>query len=606
MKLTTVQPRFKSAREIIAQTRRVFSSERLNTTERAACDFIDTHIPELHRLEERTSYAGWDLYTLGGERVSKRKTNEGQQDFKRRIAELQTKYGERADRADKAKLDFTNNPRIARVIVELYRDRDKIKDPFLKRQVELAYPEFFEYEFDPALQEELSKRETALDLMYGDFKARYRGRKYTDTDLDQAIKDSKSAEEAIELVKAKLSIGNHRRRGKGPTIAEAILEAVKLRNKFARIAGSPNFYSHELKKQEIVEDELVALMACVKDEIKPIFDRLREKMDRTAMQRYGISKAQARFPYFQGGVRFPHIVDDVMRFSPDKYFKGMDPRPLIRETGRKIGIDVDDIVDRSDLFPRDGKNPHWYLFGLRVPDDIRSIGNIDPTFQSSMGGTVSTEFHEVTGHGAGYASVNPELPHLFRDLHTIITESDAMMMEDLMYNKYWLKETAKFDNSTVGDFVTSGRQYNLAQNLVSFFHNYLLITDFERELYNLPDEELTLDNANKLWAKKSYEYLGIRIPKDRNEPDWAYKIHFATAPVYYECYFLGQLVRAQVTREINKLAGKRGLCSKETGDFLKKFRGVGESYPWHVLVKHMTGSSLGVDALRREFEGLEV
>ncbi|GEM_PF-4827047 len=606
MKASAVHAGFAGASAIAAQVRKVLTSKPSNAIEDAAIKFIDTHVPELQGLNEAAGYAQWDMVTLGGEDVSKRKPDEDENVFKQRLEKLQGDYEEAANRAQKAILNYANDPNRASVIVSIYGDRDKISDEFLRRQVQLAYPTFSEYNIDPALQEEIIRRTNRLVMMYGDFTPVVSGRKITDSELDQMIRQSTDPKQAIELVKAKLNIGNHRLKGEGATIAEEILEVVKLRNLLARKAGSPNYYSYQLTRQEINEDELVRLMGQVKEAIKPVYDRLRLKMDLACMKRYGISKEDARLPYFQGGVRFPGILDDVMNFSPDGYFAGKDPRPVLKETAQLIGTNANDIVDKSDLFPRPGKNPWWYLFTLKVPGDIRSFGNIDPNFQHDMGETFGTELHEVMGHGVGYSLVDPNMPDLFKNLHTIITEADAMMMEDLIYNAHWLKEVLKFDDATVETFLTQGRQYRLAQQLVIFFHNYLLIPDFERELYRMKDDELTLSNVNKLWVQKSYEYLGIVIPDDRNEPDWTYKIHLATAPVYYQNYFLGQLVRAQDTAKINELSGEKGLFSPECGNFLREYRAVGESYPWFELVKHMTGKDLGVDALKTEFEKLNI
>ncbi len=597
---------FKSAAQIAAQLKQVSSSQNLNSTESAALQFISTHGAELHKLVETSSYAGWDMYTLGGEELSTRKPDEDDAAFEKRLGEMQSKYEEAKNRADKAQLDFTIEPTRASTIVSIYGERDKISDPFLRRQVELLYPDFSEYNIDPALQEEIIKRTTRLEMMYGDFAPVVQGKKLTDSELDQMIRESTDPNQAIELVKAKLSIGNHRLKGAGPTVAEEILDVVKLRNLLARKAGGSNYYSYQLSRYEINEDQLVKLRTQVKEALKPIYDRLRSKMDLACMKRYGISEADARSPYFQGGVRFPNILNDVMSFSPSPYFIGKDPRPILKEGAKLIGANADDIVDKSDLFPRPGKNPWWYLFSLKTPGDIRSLGNIDPNLKNDMGEAFSTELHEVMGHGVGFSLVSPELPDAFRNLDTIITEADAMMMEDLLYNAHWLKEALKLDDNAINTFLGQGEQYRLAQQLVTFFHNYLLIPDFERELYRLSDNDLTLEKVNKLWAEKSFEYLGIKIPSDRNEPDWTYKIHFATAPVYYQGYFLGQLVRAQDAAKIKELAGERGLFSQECGNFLREYRAVGKSYPWFELVKHMTGNDLGVDALKTEFEKLNV
>lgn len=602
MKTTQVMPGFVEAKDIVSSLKRDNARTDLNETEKSAIEFVKTDAVQLHDLNTKAGYASWNLLTLGGVEL-----NADSEDFKRRLKELQEKYGEEANNTQRAVVDFTTDPQVAKKLISIYQNIDAIGNPFLRRQINLAYPIFSEYNIDPELQKKLVDIENNLDIMYGDFKPTFKGKQIEDSELEDLLSKTKGPDgvkDAIELVSAKLAVGNHRLSNVGQTITETILEAVKLRNLFARKAGADNYYSYSLKKQEIDEKELVRLLDLVKVMIKPIYNKLREKMDKAAQARYGISKDDARLIWFQGGVREYGILDDVMNFNSDEYFKGIDPRTLLKETGKLMGINVDSIVDKSDLFPRPGKNPHWYLFSLQIPDDIRSFGNIDPKFDNAMGYAFNTEFHEVIGHGGGYSFVHSGIPHLLRDIHTIVTESDAMMMEDLMFNEHWLKEVAKFDNETIETFKSRGVQHRLAQELLTFFKNYLLIPDFERALYHLSDSDLTLEKVNKLWADKQYEYLGVKVPEGRNEPDWTYKIHFATAPVYYQCYFLGQLLRAQVRETIENIAKGRGLFSTETGNILRTYRGVGQSYPWSELTKHMTSKSLGVDSLKTEFEKL--
>ncbi len=601
MKTPTVTSSFVNAKDIVASLNRDVLRSDLNETERAAIEFVKEDAVKLHDLQTRAGYAYWDLLTLGGAKLDATAN-----DFKEKLKELQQKHGDEADNTQKAVIDFTTNPDIAKKVISIYQNVNAIQNPFLQRQITVAHPIFSEYNIDPDLQKKIATITNNLSTMYGDYKPVFKGKEIKDSELDDLLGRTKNPQDAIELASAKLAVGNHKMSGTGNTVAETILEAVKLRNEFARKAGADNYYSYSLKKQEIDENELVQLLDSVKVMIKPMYDKLREKLDKAAQERFGIAKEDARLIWYQGGVVDYGILDDVMNFNADDYFKGMDPRPLLKETGKVIGIDVDSIVDKSDLFPRPGKNPHWYLFNLTVPDDIRSFGNIDPNFEKSMGYTFSTEFHEVTGHGGGYACVDAEIPHLLRDIHTIVTESDAMMMEDLMFNEHWLKEIAKFDAKTIETFTNRGAQHRLAHELITFFKNFLLIPDFERALYRLPDSDLTLEKVNKLWANKQEEYLGVKIPEGRNEPDWTYKIHFATAPVYYQCYFLGQLLRAQVRATIESTAKERGLFSKETGDLLKTYRAVGQSYPWSELAKHMTNKPLGVEALKAEFEKLKL
>jgi peptidyl-dipeptidase A len=76
---------------------------------------------------------------------------------------------------------------------------------------------------------------------------------------------------------------------------------------------------------------------------------------------------------------------------------------------------------------------------------------------------------------------------------------------------------------------------------------------FEKALYENPDQDL-----NKLWWDLVELFQGLKRPKDRNAPDWAAKIHFAIAPVYYHNYMLGELMAAQIRSTLVKISGHQG------------------------------------------------
>lgn len=44
----------------------------------------------------------------------------------------------------------------------------------------------------------------------------------------------------------------------------------------------------------------------------------------------------------------------------------------------------------------------------------------------------------------------------------------------------------------------------------------------------------------------------MNCPTERNEPDWAAKIHIALAPVYYHNYVLGNLTAAQLRNHLEE------------------------------------------------------
>ncbi|HEX2090951.1 MAG TPA: hypothetical protein VHG28_01060, partial [Longimicrobiaceae bacterium] len=86
-------------------------------------------------------------------------------------------------------------------------------------------------------------------------------------------------------------------------------------------------------------------------------------------------------------------------------------------------------------------------------------------------------------------------------------------------------------------------------------------------------------------------------PEGRDEPDWAAKIHFSTAPVYYHNYLLGELMASQLTAYLRRgvLHGHRGSIRgvEEVGGFLReKIFAPGASLDWTELLVHATGGGL--------------
>jgi peptidyl-dipeptidase A len=127
---------------------------------------------------------------------------------------------------------------------------------------------------------------------------------------------------------------------------------------------------------------------------------------------------------------------------------------------------------------------------------------------------------------------------------------------------------------------------------------------FERAFYADPDQDL-----NKLWWDLVQKYQGLSPLKDRNEPDWAAKIHLATSPVYYHNYVLGELLASQLAATIGQKVleapdpFKVGFAGDpRIGAFLKeKVFQPGALYPWNELIERATGEKLTPVYFTRQF-----
>jgi len=127
---------------------------------------------------------------------------------------------------------------------------------------------------------------------------------------------------------------------------------------------------------------------------------------------------------------------------------------------------------------------------------------------------------------------------------------------------------------------------------------------FEKSMYEDPEQDL-----NKKWWDLVEEYQLINRPPQRNEPDWATKIHIALFPCYYHNYLLGELLASQLYYYIvaniiqsDDYKFQSFANNKEVGNYLKnKVFSVGSKYYWNDMIERATGEKLTAKYYARQF-----
>ena len=102
----------------------------------------------------------------------------------------------------------------------------------------------------------------------------------------------------------------------------------------------------------------------------------------------------------------------------DHYFRDKDLKAITRETYDSMGLEVRDVLARSDLYERAGKDQHAFCIGIGrdYPYDVRVLANIRPDSY-----WMDTMLHEF-GHAVYDKYINPSLPYLLRSVaHTSST-----------------------------------------------------------------------------------------------------------------------------------------------------------------------------------------
>jgi len=122
----------------------------------------------------------------------------------------------------------------------------------------------------------------------------------------------------------------------------------------------------------------------------------------------------------------------------------------------------------------------------------------------------------------------------------------------------------------------------------------------ERALYRDPSQDL-----DRLWWDLVERFQGLTRPEGRSGPDWASKIHFSVAPVYYHNYMLGEMMASQLQRHIQRRVlgdgadvWARYVASPEVGKFLQtRLYRTGRLKDWRETLRFATGETLGAAAL---------
>ena len=114
----------------------------------------------------------------------------------------------------------------------------------------------------------------------------------------------------------------------------------------------------------------------------------------------------------------PGIAGDLRRQSRLASSPTADILALCRKFYAGIGLPIDDVIARSDLYEKPGKSPHAFCTDIDREGDVRVLANIVPN-EYWMG----TMLHEL-GHSV-YSSKNipPSVPYVLRtDAHILTTE----------------------------------------------------------------------------------------------------------------------------------------------------------------------------------------
>ena len=464
---------------------------------------------------------------------------------------------------------------------------ETLADPILARQVAVLYRMYLEKQVDPALLRRITAKANAVEQAFNVFRAEVGGRELADSEVRRILKTSRDSAERRAVWEASKRVG---------ALVEADLkELARLRNDAARRLGFPNFHALQLFLNEQSTEGVLALFDELDALTREPFRAAKADIDARLARASGLAVAELRpwhyhDPFFQE-------TPAVFEADLDVPYAGADLVRLCRDFYAGIGLPIDDVLARSDLFEKPGKSPHAFCTDIDRQGDVRVLANIVPN-EYWMG----TMLHEL-GHSV-YSSKNipAGLPYVLRsEAHILTTEGVAMLFERFSKDADWLQEMGvAVPDPRAFDAVGAAMRRN---KLLIFSRWCQVMLRFEKALYEDPDRDL-----NALWWDLVETYQMVRRPEDRAAPDYASKIHIVSAPAYYHNYMMGELFAAQVHHTIARevLGGvdpghASYVGNPAVGQFMKhRVFAPGRILSWNALTKHATGAELGVKAFAED------
>ncbi|MBI3097354.1 MAG: M2 family metallopeptidase [Planctomycetes bacterium] len=290
-------------------------------------------------------------------------------------------------------------------------------------------------------------------------------------------------------------------------------------------------------------------------------------------------------PYFQHPPRFE-------AFDPDDLFREADLVDLTTRFYDGLGLEIRDILKRSDLHAREGKCQHAFCTHIDRGGDVRVLCNISGTKRWA-----TTMLHEF-GHAVYDKYIGGDLPWLLREPpHILSTEAIAQMMGRHTEDGRWLREIARKPAAEVDRLLPALESFQRFDQLL-FARWTLVVVYFEQAMYADPERDL-----DTLWWDLVEKFQEVPRPEGRKAPDWASKIHIATSPVYYQNYLLGECMASQMVHAVEALGhGGTYVSNPKAGRFLVEslFRQGGTS-DWDETLRRATGEPLNTDYFVRQY-----
>jgi peptidyl-dipeptidase A len=500
--------------------------------------FINEILGQVKPLHLEVTHAMWEAATTGSEAANQRQKE-----------------------ADAALMRFWADKQRYETARKLHEA--EAGDALVARQLKRIYLSAAKAQQDEETIEAVTRLEAEVRQIFYNFRAEVGGARLSDNELDGILRNSADPDAVRRAWLASKQVGLR--------VAGLVRELAGLRNAAAQAQGFRDHFARSLTLSEVDEEQLLQVFEELEQASRQPFESYKAQLDAARAGHFGIDAAALRPWHF--GDRFFQDAPSMGEFDLQHPFLGKDPVPLAKATYNGLGLEVEPILARSDLYQREGKDQHAFCLDMDRTGDVRTLNNLEATRRWT-----ETLLHEL-GHAVYDAYIDRSLPWLLRTPpHSLSTEAVALMMGSLVNDPSWLQRFLGLSAEESTDMAQAAAEFARAEKLV-FTRWCLVMTHFERGLYGNPEQ-----NLDDLWWTLVQRYQRLTRPEELRGGEWAAKYHIALVPVYYHNYELGHLVSGQIQHCLLRQAG--GLAGEEAGRWLVEnvFRpGAQKDWAGHLL-----------------------
>jgi len=540
------------------------SSKKSETKMEEFDNFIKTFEAKYIPLYKEASLASWTADLTGKDEDTKKS------------AALQYKMSKIfADTADFGKL-------------KRIKESGEIKDTLKQRELFILYNAYLGGQIDTLKMKKIIDLQTKIANKFNLFRAVVGKDSLSDNKVDSILLHSTDNKKLEEVwLASKVS---------GKNVADSVIKLVKMRNEIAKGLGFSNYQEMSMKLSEQDPKEIEKIFDQLDSLTRDGFAKLKGDIDDYYAKRYKVKKEDLMPWHYQN--RFFQEAPKIYEVDLDKYYKDKDPVKTVEAYYKGLGMDITGLVAKSDLYGRPGKYQHAQCGDMDKEGDSRVMASVVPT--EYWQGTLLHEF----GHAVYFVNIDRTLPFFLRDpAHTFTTEAIAELFGRFSTNPTWMKDMIGISDKEKKDIEEKVNK-NLRLQMIVFSRWSQVMYRFEKSMYENPDQDL-----NKLWWTLVEKYQLLKKPADRNNPDWASKIHIATSPCYYHNYLLGEMLASQLHYYITKNVLKSDdyvnqsyANHPEVGQYLinKVFK-PGNRYNWNDMIEKATGEKLTAKYYAKQF-----